>query len=232
MIQLAEWDTVNFGFKVGSIFINNLNNFNLANIKKEAKDKEYSLVYLKFNEKVNENLFRKERVFYEKRIFYGKIHDTPIYFTNDYHIKSYKQLSLTKDIYDLSFISGSFSRYKLDPMFPKHSFTTLYQKWIEQSVYTNFAKDVLVYEIDRKPIGLLTYTIEGSKSCIGLFAVNKNYRSQGIATKLLQYYNQILPSDVKMMKVTTQGINKPAMSCYEKNGYNIINEQYIIHYWL
>ena len=34
------------------------------------------------------------------------------------------------------------------------------------------------------------------------------------------------------MKVTTQGINKPSMSCYEKNGYNIINEQYIIHYWL
>ena len=56
----------------------------------------------------------------------------------------------------MALASGEYSRYKLDERFNRECFETLYKDWIRNSVYEDFATDVLVASLNDKDVGLLT----------------------------------------------------------------------------
>lgn len=226
-IHLLNWDTKNFGFKIGYIEIDKLENFSIDQLKNDAKKDDFKLIYLK-----SSSLLNNLSSFFDEKLVYSKKQEGIDEFICS-EIESYKSTSIIEsEIYDLALKSGEYSRYKLDSNFPIGCFHLLYKKWIENSIYTDFATDVLVYRVKDKPVGLLTYRNDGYISNIGIIAVNQEYQGCGIGSKLIRYYHSLLRNRVKFFDVVTQGINKPAKLFYEKNGYKLISKTYIYHLWI
>ena len=227
-IDYKEWDTKNFGFKVGSVNIGNIKDFSIVTVKKEAKKKGFKLIYLQSPIKLeNSHLFFDEKITYtkpnkEKQGFNLHIDE----------ILSYNSKYINEDLYKLAILSGEYSRFNLDNKFPKDKFFLLYNKWIENSILSNFATDVLVYKVEGKIVGLLTYHNKNDISNIGIIAVNPAYQGFGIGSKLIKFYQNKLTDEIIELEVITQGINKTARAFYEKNGYKIKSKIYIYHLWL
>ena len=226
-IKEQNWDTNNFNFKVGLVQIENIDDFSIENLKKQAQDNAYRLIYLQTPIKLKE----VNNLFYDEKLVYSKIKN--INHSNLYkEISSYKDSYINDELYELSLISGEFSRFKLDPLFPHDKFTLLYSKWIENSVNSDYATDVLVYKINDEITGILTYKNEKTTSKIGIIAVKPNYQNYGIGSKLIKHYQSILENNIEELEVITQGINLTARAFYEKNQYKIKSRTYIYHIWI
>jgi ribosomal protein S18 acetylase RimI-like enzyme len=225
-VIFLDWDTKYFGFKVGIIEIDKEKVFSLEQLKNDARIEGYKLVYLK-----SSSLLDDYTLFFDEKLVYSKIKEDVEDFMCP-EIETYRQESIEAEIYELALKSGECSRYKLDQNFPTECFQLLYNKWIENSIYTDYATDVLVYRLDRKPVGLLTFRNSEDTSSIGIIAVGQDFQGYGIGSKLIKYYQSILSNNIKMLTVVTQGVNKPARFFYEKNGYEVTSRTYIYHLWL
>lgn len=225
VIEQVKWDSENFGMKVGNI--NYVSGTDLDTLRQLAASEDYKVLFLK-SPKIQEPL---SILFHDEKIVYTQPHNS----IEDYHndaIKSYKNHPLTDELYDVAIQSGVYSRYNLDKRFPRSCFELLYRSWIENSVKTNYATDVLVYEIDSHIAGLLTYKIENNLSDIGIIAVSKEYRGKNIGSELIKKYKSLLPKSVTRLSVVTQGCNKVACKFYEKNNYSVSQVNYIYHLWI
>lgn len=225
-IQFLEWDTIHFGFKIGCFNLEANENVSLEELVNKAKEENYKLIYLK-----SPILINKISLFYDEKLVYSKSKDFvgEIFYSD---IESYKIGLIEPEIYELALNSGEYSRYKLDDRFPVECFNLLYRKWIENSIFTDYATDVLVYRINNKPVGLMTYKNNMNISNIGIIAVNPNYQGYGIGTKLMKHYLSLLDDEITILDVVTQGVNIPARNFYEKNGYTITSRSYLYHLWL
>lgn len=226
-INHKEWDTTNFGFKVGSAIIKKPEIFNIENFRNKAKNEGFKLIYLESPIKLEgSNLFFDEKIIYSKP---NIIRQESKPFDE---ISSYNFNVIDNDLYNLSIISGEYSRFNLDKNFPKNKFILLYNKWIENSVLANYATDVIVYKIENKIVGLLTYYNQNNISNIGIIAVNPNFQGHGIGSKLIKHYQNQLDNKITELEVVTQGVNLKARVFYEKNEYKIKSKTYIYHLWL
>jgi len=225
-IQYLRWDTENFGFKVGLVEVCSEDNFSLELVEQLAKNEKYKLVYIK-----STYLLNCPSIFCDEKLVYKQLNNAieTLQFPN---IESYTLKTVEAELYELSLRSGKYSRYNLDNKFPNECFQRLYYKWIYNSIYTDYATDVLVYRINGKVVGLLSYKNDKENSNIGIIAVNPNYQRYGIGSKLLKHYQSLLGNNIKTMTVVTQGINQIARFFYEKNGYNISSRTYIYHLWI
>ena len=225
-VKFLDWDTKHFGFKVGTIEIDKEKDFSLEQLKNDVRIEDYKLVYLK-----SSSLLDNSTLFFDEKLVYSqKKTNVDSFFCSE--IESYRSNIIEQEVYDLALKSGEYSRYKLDQNFPTECFHLLYNKWIENSIYTDYATDVLVYRLERKPVGLLTYRNSEDTSSIGIIAVNQDFQGYGIGSKLIKYYQSLLSNNIKVLDVVTQGVNKPARCFYEKNGYEVTSRTYIYHLWL
>lgn len=223
-IELLEWDSQNFDFKVGQLLVEKAEEFSVNALLSKAKAEGYRLLYIITPHKLN-NL----NLFFDEKLLYSKTNINRYGITCD-EIESCK--TITADLYQLSIKSGEFSRYNIDPVFPTYLFEMLYKKWIENSINTDFATDVLVYRHNTKIVGLLTYKNKGCVSSIGIVAVDPLYQRLGIGSKLIQHYESLLSDNIVEINVVTQGINLCARTFYEKNGYDIVSRKFVYHLWL
>lgn len=225
-IQFLDWDTKHFGFKVGTIEIDKEYDFSLEQLKDNARNEDYKLIYLKSSSLLdNSSLFFDEKLVYSQ----NRTSDDSLFYSE---IELYRSDIIEQEVYNLALKSGEYSRYKLDNKFPMECFQLLYIKWIENSIYTDYATDVLVYRLGGKPVGLLTYKNSEDTSSIGIIAVNQDFQGYGIGSKLIKNYQSLLNNNIKVLDVVTQGVNKPARSFYEKNGYKITSRTYVYHLWV
>lgn len=222
-----DWDTINFGFKVGLYETKELTQWSFHELKVEAKERGFRLVYINCLNKLDDS-----SSFYDKKIIFTKERSN-IQGDKNKNIISYKDKHhIEPEIYNLTIKSGEYSRYNLDKNFPSESFHLLYRKWIENSIFTDYATDVLIYKMKETPIGLLTYKNNETNSTIGLISVNSNFQNQGIGSILINHYQSILDNHIRTLTVSTQGINKNAIAFYKKNGYTIKSYSYIYHLWI
>lgn len=232
-IRKCEWDTENFGFNIGKCNLTNLTPTLLNDIITTARFNNYKLIYIESIHKnpiFNNILFCDERRIYQKK----RKNKTNISFhtISQYTISQYNKLDISDILLELALECGRFSRFHLDPNFPKSCFKILYKKWIENSLNKKIATNILTYNENTKPIGLLSYKNEDNKSTIGLFSVLKNVQNQGIGLRLFQFYENSLSNSIENLEVITQGVNKTACSFYEKNGYLLTSTSYIYHLWI
>lgn len=225
-IQFLDWDTKHFGFKIGAIDIDKKRDFSLEQLKDEALIAGYRLVYLK-----SCSLLNGSSLFYDEKLVYSKTKDNVKDFICP-EIELYNSESIEPEIYELALKSGEYSRYRLDPNFPIECFNLLYHKWIENSIFTDYATDVLVYRMDNRPVGLLTFKNSRGISNIGIIAVDPKSQGCGVGSKLIKHYQSLLGDSIKVLDVVTQGVNIPARCFYEKNGYTITSKTYIYHLWI
>lgn len=132
----------------------------------------------------------------------------------------------------MALASGEYPRYKLDERFNRECFEILYKDWIGNSVYEDFAIDVLVASFNDKEVGLLTYKVAGTTATMGILAVEYTDRELHIGKHLIQYYHEALPPEITSLKVVTQGANRIVRRFYESCGYSIEDTSYTYHLWI
>lgn len=226
MINKLTWDSDFFGYNIGKFTVENTQ-FDEINFKEESKN--FQLVYLFSNQEINVSDDLKLvdiKTTFEKKIN-TNIVDNKSITSFDSEIHYYEELK------ELVYLSGTFSRFKIDENFRNNEFEKLYKIWLDNSLDFSFAFQVLVKIIDEKIAGFVTlkeYNNETSE--IGLIAVSNDFQGKGIASELIKKveYESFIKG-YKFLRVPTQYENKPAVKLYLKNGFEIIEKTYIYHYW-
>jgi len=134
---------------------------------------------------------------------------------------------------ELAIQSGRYSRFSVDPRFPREKFEQLYKHWIIQSLQKKMAKEVLVVQEKGRTVGMVTLRETLGRGDIGLIAVQSEHRGKGYGTQLVRAAQHwYLDHGYVHAQVVTQGDNVPACRLYEKCGYSVEKIQFFYHFWL
>lgn len=143
------------------------------------------------------------------------------------------QRELVGDLLDVAVQSGEYSRFKVDPHIPNEKFIELYEVWITNSVKRIIAEEVYYFSINDHIGGVITLSIKNNKADIGILSVNRTFRGQGIATKLViaaEYWAEKVKGK-KSIQVVTQAANDIACRFYETCGFRVHKREYVFHWW-
>lgn len=241
-IERLDWDSCNFKLKTGNVVIelpDNLNSLILGEIIEKilltAEEEQYKLLYfrLPYDLHIPNPISSDRRILLvDIKVIYAKVFVEKPLNIIDKHIENYTSCQINKELLELAFESGKYSRFKLDPNFPSGIFEKIYSTWIDRSVKKEIADNVLIYRSEGEILGMLTYFVEADIATIGLIAVSQSHQGKNIGSILLLSMESILYGKVKMIQVATQKQNLKACSFYEKNQFLVKEETNIYHIWL
>ena len=226
MVKKLEWDSNFFGYPVGLFVVNPLHEFPYTEFIEESQ--KFKLVYIFSSLELNNFRTLKlvdKKVILTKKISQDNNFDVPLEFDNKLH--SYEQLS------NLAYLSGIYSRFKIDSNFLEDDFFKIYKEWLDKSLDKKLAFGVFIKHIENKVAGFISVGKKDKETAkIGLIAVDKAFQGRNLATKLIQNAEHIsILNKYKSIEVATQLENIPAVNLYKKNGFNIESITNIYHYW-
>lgn len=223
MVKKLDWDSNFFNLKVGEL--------NAEEYKSSSEASAFDILYVLGNNEFDLKIDQFENTFSEVKVKFGKKPENKKSNSNDiYAINDVK--NDIQDLYQLAFESGKNSRFLLDKKFKEEKFKELYRAWVDNSISKKFADDILVYMEQNKLLGFVSYKINNDKASVGLIAVNSNQQGKGIGGKLLTELENILfDKNIQEVIIPTQLANIQACNFYKKQGYSIIEQTYIKHYW-
>ncbi len=137
---------------------------------------------------------------------------------------------INSDILDLAYLSGSLSRFRVDPALPSGSFEKLYQAWLLQTLECMPMGAVYAYLVEGRPVGLITSEWDQTTCTIGLLAVHPSWQGMGIATKLIHQVESLcFRNNLQCLEVKTQLVNISARALYVKNSFSELERAYLYH---
>ncbi len=228
-IQVLDWDTNFFGYKVGKISLINNEIVDFIDFQKN----DFELIYLFSEFNIDENLLKKTQ---------AKLQDIKIELTKDLDLKNnyleqngnvqLKEITkFSEELYHLVLESGAHSRFKLDKHFVNNEFDLLYKAWIQNSLNDTNAKVIGAY-INNELLGFVSLSLKSGIADIGLIAVHEKARGNHIGKKLLESaYMYSIQNQSNYITVVTQEFNKQAMLFYLNNGFIINKKTFIYHLW-
>lgn len=231
-----QWDSQFFGLKIGKIVCNNENYTNELNqLVNLAKRTNYSLLYVFSSEYIllnEEDLFKNNALLVDRKIVYQLNINKKMVRLDDC-ILDYNKKKLSKDLLNLTYISGQYSRFLLDKKLPENAFENLYKSWIEKSLSKEIADKIFVAQINHKVIGFVTLKIKNEKGQIGLIAVSEQTQRQKIGSKLIDACILYLQEkSIYQLIVQTQLANTQACGFYENYGFKKESITNIYHFWI
>jgi GNAT superfamily N-acetyltransferase len=141
-------------------------------------------------------------------------------------IQIYDNSDLEREIEGLAYLSGKFSRFKIDSRLTSNEFKKLYKLWINKAFEKN---QVLVTP---EKAGMITFSVEKELGGIGLIAVSEKHQGLGWGKKLVKAAEYKCQEEgAKAMLIPTQESNVPACKLYESLGYKPAERVYVYHYW-
>lgn len=220
------WDSAFFDLKIGELLVDD---------DQETEDEinsEFDLIYVKSLEKFLPDVknysctYSETKIIFERKdlkrehVIHKSIHSV---FTTGYD---------EADLYELALESGKYSRFNLDPKFSKSQYTSLYRKWIDNSLNGSFADGFLIYKIQEKVVGFVTYRTTKVNATIGLIAISPKHQGEGIGSQLIHAVeNKLAETGINCLQIPTQLKNEQACNFYKKLGYSPVEESNINHYW-
>lgn len=229
MIQKILWDSDLFSLNVGFLDSSKKNDLTQVELS------EYNLLYV-FSDKKNDSIVLKEFIksYSEEKVIFQKELREVIFDSQDNVIELSESYNL-KELYKLAYISGEFSRFKMDPNFSISQFQNLYKLWIDNSINKKIADMFFVYQNEyNRVLGLITLkiNIEQKIATVGLLGVLDDAQGRGIGTSLLTKVEQeAIKHDIKILRIPTQRHNVKACSFYLRNKYEIYESNFIEHFW-
>lgn len=225
IIKYLDWDSSFFNKKIGLLDMSNgfqfseiQNDYDLIYVISDEEDISLDIPNFKLSYSENKVIFSKKLVWKNELV--------------DDNILSELNNLPKKEIYDLAFESGKFSRFNLDPNFLHTEFEKLYKKWVDNSYTKEFADNVMVYKEKNKRVGFVTYKVLGNYATVGLIAISAQYQAKGIGRKMLEAVeNELVAIEVDKLRIPTQLQNEMACLFYTKMGYEIIEKKILKHYW-
>lgn len=231
MINKLDWDSSFFGYKVGKYILHNQNELLESVFFSQAE--EFRLVYIFSKSALQSTLFNLVDV----KITLSKNIKSEEFIVNSNENLSFD--SFSRGIHDLKKLeklglqSGVYSRFNLDQCFENNEYEKLYLRWVHESVNGNLAFDNIIAITNGEIVGFTTLQKRTNEICeIGLVAIDSDQRGKGIGSRLIQEaVNRCITKDFKVLKVSTQETNIPALRLYQKAGFEIESKTFIYHYW-
>lgn len=230
-VELLNWDSHFLGMRVGSV--------RLASSKDwwSLQLNDWDLVYVEADpDNIELNEFLKNNGLMladEKTTFAMKTDKISLNRNLSLNIKRYYSSAYDHRVIEVGIQSRIYSRFTFDQNFSREKVEELYQQWMTKSISRDIADEVYVFELCNNEIaGVLT--VKGNKSIckIGLMAVDKAYRRQGIGREMVHsiqsYSNQ---KGYTELHVTTQKRNIEACRFYETCGFKKTNVANLYHFW-
>lgn len=89
----------------------------------------------------------------------------------------------------------------------------------DSNTYNKDFRNILVYELDNKIIGVLIYLLIYDRVEIEYIVVDTEYKRKGIGSKLL---NAINLDNIRNITLEVRESNKEAINFYKNNGFDIV----------
>lgn len=231
MIEL-RWDSDFFNKKIGRIEVKS-DYVNLVENLEKAFKKQYDLVYVFGNKNTdipNQILEKFNGKLVDRKItFAAQIEDLQT--KNTVRIKEFEEKNGNL-LYNLAYLSGQYSRFRLDKNLEIENFKRLYREWVDKSVSHQIAKKVFVYEENGQTKGMITLGVKEKVANIGLIAVNEALHGKGIGMSLIDACVRYCKAEnIITLDVPTQLDNAQACKFYEKCGFTEKSVQNIYHFW-
>lgn len=233
-----KWDSDLFGFNVARISNFNFDSRELASILQGLKSEKIRMVYwyvpanLKEHSRIalsHGGILADEKVTFIKKLLCAN----DVLLDSTYIVAPYAGNEPDDAMVKLALLSGEFSRFRLDPLFPKELFVKLYTCWIARSVRKEIAQQVFLAKDANDNIGLITLGTKDSRGDIGLVAVSEQARGKGVGKLMMKTADKyFVDNGFKVSQVVTQRVNSGACRLYESCGYHIEKIENIFHFWL
>lgn len=225
MIQYLHWDSNFFNKVIGKLTLS-------AQEQPELELDNYDVLFVYQNEDFQIDIPNFELSFSDTKLVFQK----KIGLTGDVipkEIKSIKNVGDHKNrLHELGYLSGTYSRFRLDENFEEDEFKSLYRLWIDKSIKLEIADDIFVFLKNNEVLGFLSFTINKPYTKLRLMAIDPKHRGMGIATKLMDAVEQhVKNKGIQFIQIPTQKSNASACNLYVKNGFQIIHKEIIKHYW-
>ena len=230
-----EWDSQFFGRKIGMFSITPTSADTLALLLQTARQQRYDLLYAFADVSVNvpdqtlqayNGQFVDHKIVYEQPLTNAALTTSP-------SIRLFTNNDDRSRLYDLAYLSGEYSRFRIDPAIGEADFQRLYRQWIDNSISGDRAGVVPIWVTGGLITGFITVEKKGNTGAMGLMAADPQHRGQGIGTALLHYVKAYATeSGLTRLELATQGRNTVACRLYEKNGFTVKSETNVYHFWL
>lgn len=147
-------------------------------------------------------------------------------------VQSYRNGMSVDDLKQLGVDSGIYSRFVVDPKFPRDKARALFEEWILRSLDKTYADDVLVVPQGNRIAGMATVAQKESYVSIGLVAVGAEFRGRGFGEALVRAaITWCREKGIRQIQVTTQSANQPARRLYQKCGFELATTEFVYHFW-
>lgn len=152
----------------------------------------------------------------------------------DVRIESCPKGPPASDLYELGFLAGEWSRFKVDPSLSDAQYEAMYAEWVRNSTQRIVADEVFVAYNENVAVGLLTIKQNSfGLATIGLLSVAPTAQRTGLGTALMQTAALwAFRARCTRVQVATQGANAGARGFYEKHGFSIVSSIPFYHFWL
>lgn len=132
----------------------------------------------------------------------------------------------------LVWMSGTQSRFKMDPRFSKVEFQRLYSHWMNACLEGHWDAIILGHHHQSRLTGFITLEFMVDHARIGLIAVHPAHRGKGIAGQLVAAAKTEAHRKGQMqLRVSTQGANQAAIVTYIKSGFQLHHTIQQYHWW-
>ena len=241
LVQLLEWDSEFLGFDVGRLAAQQLSAANLATLMDQSRAVGYRLLYLIADPADATTAAAASHAsawLADRRVTFAREINVPLSIGTATAAGSsavFNATEVTPQLEQLAWQSGEFSRFRRDAQFAPRVFIDLYRQWLQASFTGELAQVVLAYLLPstRDETGLLTLGQKAGVAHIGLLAVARAARRQGIGQQLVEAaWEQALRWNCSRMQVVTQRDNVPACRFYQQCGFELVQEEHIYHLWL
>lgn len=143
-----------------------------------------------------------------------------------------KHFEIGGDLQQLAFLSGKFSRFKLDKNFSSGQFERLYSAWLETNCKNSEGKFLFSHVVRNKILGFVAFSIFADLATVDLIAVDQSSQRKGLGVGFLRDIDLLVSeAGIQTIQVSTQFENKPALTLYEKSGYKVSDTKFIYHFW-
>lgn len=226
-IERLDWDSQFFGMEVGLTSLELL-------LNAPSEFLRYDLLYL-WEQKLieEESMFLPDRTcsLVDCKLVYSK--PIALSFSVDYEIREYRVSCVEiEQLYQLAYLSGKYSRYKIDTEFASGKFEEMYRLWIDRSISGEIADYLYYIEEDGAVCAFVTLKIVSQKGVIGLIATSEKSQGKGMGKALILKCEETLRlKGVKQLSVATQAKNNTACLFYEKCKMKIVERNFIYHSW-
>ena len=238
----VEWESRFFGFPIGNIELPADYSSKSLDESLRRGQKIYRLIYVTLNKIGPAELPTSGApcLCYDRNLTFKKSVPDNVP-SLDTHVKAYTSSFCSKWLERLAVQSGVLTRFKQDPELATQ-YERLFLTWINYSVTGELADSIWTWREADKHVGLVTIRCVKHQNPdtgaleregrIGMLAVDRDYRKQGIGTHLFDACDFWCSSlDIPVISIVTQEENEQTTALCEKLGYHLTDEESVYHYW-